>query len=69
VILGAEAFSLIFPKKNDNADIALYRGYAEWIAILGKNDNFSLALIGRTGSHFDRGSLETNLSFPSAAGP
>jgi len=51
-------------KENDNADIAVYRGYAEWIAILGKNDNVSLALIGRTGSHFDRGSLETNLSYP-----
>ena len=51
-------------KENNNADIARYRGYAEWTAILGKNDNLSIALIGRTGSHFDRGSIEANMTYP-----
>jgi hypothetical protein len=38
----------------------------EWpiYCVLGKNDNLSLALIGRPGSRFDRGSMEANLSFP-----
>lgn len=48
----------------DNPDIPRYRGYVEWMAVLGKNDGPALIIIDRAGSHFDRNSLEVNLTFP-----
>lgn len=48
----------------ENPQIARYRGYANLDAALGARDGLSLAVRGRIGDHWDRGSLELNLSYP-----
>lgn len=48
----------------ENNDIEKYRGYADWVAILGKNDSLSLVFVGRIGKDFDRGSIEISASYP-----
>lgn len=63
LILAPKLF-LYLAQITDNPEIERYRGYAEWAAVLGKNDHLSLLVIGRAGSRFDRGSVEMNLTFP-----
>ncbi len=48
----------------DNPDIAAYRGHVELTAILGRNDRAALALTGRIGNGFHKGSLQADLTFP-----
>jgi outer membrane phospholipase A len=52
------------PGLADNRDIPRYRGYAEWTAVVGDNNGPALLVIDRTGSHFDRNSVEVNLTVP-----
>ena len=49
---------------SDNPDLARYRGYGEYALILTKNDNLSLSLTGRIGDHWDKGSLQVDLTYP-----
>ncbi len=48
----------------DNPDIAAYRGHVELTTILGRNDRAALALTGRIGNGFHKGSLQADLTFP-----
>jgi phospholipase A1 len=49
---------------SDNPDIARYQGYGEYALMLTKNDNLSLSIMGRIGSHGDKGSLQVDLTYP-----
>ncbi|MDD2765686.1 MAG: phospholipase A [Opitutaceae bacterium] len=49
---------------SDNPDLARYRGYGEYALLLTKNNNLSLTLTGRIGSHWDKGSLQVDLTYP-----
>jgi outer membrane phospholipase A len=48
----------------NNPDLARYRGYGEYTLLLTKNDNLSLALTGRIGDHWDKGSLQVDFTYP-----
>lgn len=50
--------------KDDNDDIEEYRGYGDLKIVAGKGDGFQVAATGRIGSHFDKGSLQVDLSYP-----
>jgi len=52
------------PGLGGNTDIARYRGYAEWTAIVGKKYGPALLVFDRVGSRFDRNSLEMNFTVP-----
>ena len=49
---------------SDNPDLARYRGYGEYALMLSKNNNLSLTLTGRIGDHWDKGSLQVDLTYP-----
>ncbi|QYM77855.1 phospholipase A [Horticoccus luteus] len=49
---------------SDNPTMANYRGHVEWNAYLGKNGGMALAITGRTGSGFHKGSLQLDLTYP-----
>lgn len=49
---------------SNNPDIKSYRGNAELVAIVGRNDRGALALTGRLGSGGHRGSLQADLTIP-----
>ena len=46
-----------------NPDIANYRGYCDLRVTLGQRDGLQLAVLGRVGSHFDKGSLQLDLTY------
>lgn len=48
----------------DNPDIARYRGYANLDAAIGTRHGAMLALRGRIGDEWDRGSLQADFSYP-----
>ncbi len=48
----------------DNPDIRDYRGNVELTAIIGRNDRGALALTGRAGRGFHKGSLQADLTIP-----
>lgn len=47
-----------------NPDIKRYRGYADLRFIVGQRDGLQLATIGRVGDHFDKGSVQLDLTYP-----
>lgn len=49
---------------SDNPDIARYRGYANLDVAVGASNGGMVALRGRIGSEWDRGSLEADYSYP-----
>jgi len=49
---------------SDNPAIKNYRGYSELRAIIGKNNRLSVSFTGRIGQHFDKGSLQLDVSYP-----
>ncbi len=49
---------------DENADIRRYRGYGEARVVLTQGNRLSLSLLGRTGSGFEKGSLQVDLSYP-----
>jgi len=48
----------------NNPDIADYRGHAELVAIVGRNDRGVLSFTGRLGQGAHRGSLQADLTLP-----
>jgi len=63
LIVAPRLFTYIADVEN-NPDIADYRGYAELLAVVGRNDRFALALTGRLGQGAHKGSLQADLTFP-----
>lgn len=65
-------WSLVFAPKlfyyvdnlSDNPDLERYRGYGEYTLALGRKNSWSLTFLGRIGSHFDRGSVQLDLTYP-----
>jgi outer membrane phospholipase A len=49
---------------SNNPDISKYRGYGEFRAAFGKNERFGLSFTGRLGEHFDKGSMQFDLTLP-----
>ena len=49
---------------SDNPDLPIYRGYGEYSMIVSKGNRLSLALTGRIGSHWDKGSIQADLTYP-----
>jgi outer membrane phospholipase A len=47
-----------------NRDLPRYRGYCDLRFVVGQRDGVQLATIGRVGSHFDRGSVQLDLTYP-----
>lgn len=47
-----------------NPDIADYRGYVDLRMVMGWRDGLQLAAFGRVGSHFDKGSIQLDLTYP-----
>ncbi|MGD0464462.1 MAG: phospholipase A [Tepidisphaeraceae bacterium] len=47
-----------------NPDIARYRGYADIQIVAGQRDGLQLAVIGRVGSSFNRGSAQFDITYP-----
>jgi phospholipase A1 len=48
----------------DNPDIKNYRGNVELAVVIGRNDRGALALTGRAGRGFHKGSLQADLTIP-----
>jgi outer membrane phospholipase A len=66
-----QLFLLIAPKMyvyvgnlSDNPDIARYRGNADIRGVFGQRDGLQLAVIGRVGTSFNRGSAQFDLTYP-----
>lgn len=49
---------------SDNPDLERYRGYGEYVAVLSRKNSWSLSFLGRIGSHYDRGSVQLDLTQP-----
>jgi outer membrane phospholipase A len=49
---------------SDNPDLPLYRGYGEYMMGLARKESWSLTALGRIGSHFDRGSIQMDFTYP-----
>lgn len=47
-----------------NQDVARYRGYADYRAIIGWRQGAELSVIGRVGNHLNRGSVQLDLTYP-----
>jgi phospholipase A1 len=63
VLLVPRIFEYIVDVEN-NPDIKDYRGNVELTAIIGRNDRGALALTGRVGDGFHKGSLQVDLTVP-----
>jgi outer membrane phospholipase A len=63
LIVAPRLFTYVSDLSN-NPDIRDYRGNAELMAIIGRNDRGALALTGRLGSGGHRGSLQADLTIP-----
>jgi phospholipase A1 len=48
----------------ENGNIKNYRGYSELRAIFGRNNRLSISVTGRMGQHFDKGSAQFDVSYP-----
>jgi phospholipase A1/A2 len=48
----------------NNPDLERYRGYGDLRIVVGKQEGVQLATYLRVGDHFDRGSLQLDLTFP-----
>ncbi|MFT3780464.1 MAG: phospholipase A [Nibricoccus sp.] len=65
-------WSLLFSPKlfyyidnlSDNPDLERYRGYGEYMLTWARRGSWSLSALGRVGSHFDKASVQLDLSFP-----
>lgn len=51
-------------EKEENPDIARYRGYVDFDSTLGIRDGFAINFNGLVGSEWDRGQIELGLSYP-----
>lgn len=49
---------------SNNPDIAKYRGYADLVIVIGRNDGPALSLAGQLGRDGNRGSLQADLNIP-----
>ncbi len=49
---------------SDNPNLPLYRGYVEYYLAVTKSNRLSLALTGRVGNHWDKGSIQADLTYP-----
>lgn len=49
---------------SNNPDIAKYRGYADMVIVIGRNDGPALALSGQLGRNGNRGNLQADLNIP-----
>ncbi len=47
-----------------NPDLPKYRGYCDFRVVVGWRDGLQLANIARVGSDFNRGSIQTDLTYP-----
>jgi outer membrane phospholipase A len=63
LILSPKIFVYVGDLSN-NPDISKYRGYGEFRAAFGKNERFGLSFTGRLGEHFDKGSMQFDLTLP-----
>lgn len=57
-------FFVYLSSLGDNGDIKNYRGYSELRAIFGRNNRLSISVTGRIGQHFDKGSVQLDVSYP-----
>jgi len=63
LILSPKIYAYVGDLSN-NPDIAKYRGYGEFRAAFGKNERFGLSFTGRLGEHFNKGSMQFDLTLP-----
>jgi outer membrane phospholipase A len=63
LILSPKIFVYVGDLSN-NPDISKYRGYGEFRAAFGKNERFGLSFTGRLGEHFNKGSMQFDLTLP-----
>ena len=63
LILSPKIYAYVGDLSN-NPDISKYRGYGEFRAAFGKNERFGLSFTGRLGEHFDKGSMQFDLTLP-----
>lgn len=59
----APKFYSYVTRGEENADIAKYRGYADWVVRFGRQDGFLAALTARLGTA-NKGSVQLDLSYP-----
>ncbi|MFT3870113.1 MAG: phospholipase A [Nibricoccus sp.] len=65
-------WSLLFAPKifyyvdnlSDNPDLERYRGYGEYQLVFARRNGWNLGFLGRIGSHFDRGSVQLDFTYP-----
>lgn len=57
-------YTYVFGMDATNDDIADYRGHADLRLIAGERDGLQLAVIGRVGDDWDKGSVQFDLSYP-----
>ena len=48
----------------DNPDLDRYRGYADLRTVIGWKEKIKLSTLLRAGDHFDKGSIQVDLSYP-----
>ncbi len=65
-LLVAPLFQAYVDQSGQNPDIDEYRGYGELRLVVGRNDGPSLAVMGRTGTDFDRGAVQLDLTIPTS---
>jgi outer membrane phospholipase A len=51
---------------DENADIKGFRGYGEVRAVIGNGSRLAVSLLGRMGDRFEKGSLQVDVSYPTA---
>ncbi|QOV91742.1 phospholipase A [Humisphaera borealis] len=57
-------YTYVFGMDATNDDIADYRGHVDLKAVVGERDGLQLAVIGRVGDDWDKGSVQFDLSYP-----
>ena len=60
----AQPRARIYLEKEENPDLPRYRGYVDWVASVGRRESWQVACTARVGDRFDRGSLQTELTYP-----
>lgn len=63
VILSSRVWAYV-GDMSDNLDLNDYRGYMDFSASLGKNDNLNLSIYLRAGQSFKYGSVQADLTYP-----
>jgi len=60
----APKFYIYIGDLSNNPDIAFYQGYCDFRTIIGWRQGLELSTVARVGSHFNRGSVQLDLTYP-----